>query len=194
MTFFLLSIDNNLIERKLFKEEGKEAMAVSEIKNVLIIRSASFQQLDNNFPKLIKTFPKHKFHMLTHEHGVKLAEKYEKIDQLFVYPYKKSFSIWRRVPALSREKFDIVIIPVSNLTGRGFLNVVLFSFAINASQRYLCNMVSELKTVKISFLIIKCLERIIISLFSILMILPLILPIFCFLLVRLIQIKGKRSS
>lgn len=90
------------------------------LKNALIIRSASFQQLDKNFPAIEEALPDHRFQMLTHEHGVKLAEKYKLLSKIYVYPYKQSFSFWRPVQEFKDQKFDCVIVPVSNLTGAGF--------------------------------------------------------------------------
>ncbi|WP_248929433.1 hypothetical protein [Paenibacillus hamazuiensis] len=138
------------------------------MKDLLIIRSASFQQLDKNLPLLMNAFPEHQFHMLTHEHGIQLARKYKVLERIITYPHKKSFSFWRQVPELKKEKFDSLIIPVSNLTGAGFLNVLLYSLTISAEQRYLCNLVGELKLISAGNIVGMGIKSIVFSFISVL--------------------------
>jgi len=116
----------------------------------LIVRSASFQQLDQNLPKIMEAFPQYHFNLLTHEHGVKLAEKYRDLNEIICYSFSESFSVFRREPKLNGVRYDAVIVPVSNLTGAGFLNVFFFSFSIKAKKRYICNMVSEVSPLRSS--------------------------------------------
>jgi hypothetical protein len=116
-------------------------------RQVLLIRSASFQQLDRNLPELEKAFPNHEFNMLTHEHGVESARRYGLLKHVYAYPYKESFDYCRKPVGLPEERFDSVIVPVSNLTGAGFMNVLLFSLRIPARKRYLCNMASEIREI-----------------------------------------------
>ncbi|MED1420456.1 hypothetical protein [Bacillus smithii] len=111
---------------------------------LLIIRSASMQQLDKNLKTIMQKFPDYEYHMLTHEHSVKLVEKYNFIKKIIVYPYKESFSIKRQVPELKKETYDVVIIPVTNITGAGFFNVFQFSLSLKAKKRVVCNLVSDL--------------------------------------------------
>lgn len=120
---------------------------VATMKELLIIRSVSFQQLDMNLKEILSTYPEYKVTLLTHEHGVKLAEKYKEIDEIVVYPYKNSFSYFRPVHELEGRLMDVVIIPVTNMTGAGFSNVLWFSLTIKARQRVICNLVSQLKGV-----------------------------------------------
>jgi hypothetical protein len=124
-------------------------------RRALIIRSVSFQQLDQNFLELIKTFPRYEWDLLTHEHGVKLAGKYQSVHRVISYSYTESFSIWRREKSLKGKYYDALIIPVANLTGAGFLNVFLFSLTIKAKKRYMCNLVSELHPVSFSTIAVK---------------------------------------
>jgi ADP-heptose:LPS heptosyltransferase len=139
---------------------------MSEEKRLLIIRSASFQQLDQNLPEILKAFPGYSIHMLTHAHGLEAASKYSSIDKIYTYPYKDSFSRKRKPPEeMKSRSFDVVIVPVSNRTGAGFLNVQLFSLTIKAKKRYLCNMISEFKEILPGFLIAKYVQN---KLFSIL--------------------------
>ncbi|MBB6281993.1 hypothetical protein [Geobacillus subterraneus] len=116
------------------------------MKKLLIVRSASMQQLDKNLKKIMQLFPndEYEYYILTHEHSVKLVEKYEMIKQIVVYPYSQSFSIKRRVSEIKDEWYDVVVIPVANLTGAGFFNVFQFSLSLKTKRRVVCNLVSEL--------------------------------------------------
>ncbi|MEF2243933.1 hypothetical protein [Paenibacillus sp. IITD108] len=116
-------------------------------KRALIIRSASFQQLDQNLPGIQQQMPGYIFDLLTHEHGVKLAEKYEGINKIIPYPYKQSFNKKLKAIGLPSESYDAVIYVVTNMTGVGFWNVLQFAFTIPANQYFQCNMHTELKTI-----------------------------------------------
>ncbi|KGR90096.1 hypothetical protein CD30_13620 [Ureibacillus massiliensis 4400831 = CIP 108448 = CCUG 49529] len=110
-------------------------------KRLLIIRSASMQQLDKNLPEIVKTFPEYQIDMLTHEHSVKLVEKYDVIKNVIVYPYNGSFDVNRKVDV---DTYDAVLVPVTNLSGSSFYNVLNFSLTIKAEKRFICNLVSEI--------------------------------------------------
>ena len=116
------------------------------MKNILIIRSVSFQQLDLNLPAIKEKYKDCSISLLTHEHGVKLAEKYSDIDNIYVYPYKEGFNIDNKVKELEKEHFEAVIVPVTNITGGGFYNVLKFSKSIDCKERVMCNVISELKS------------------------------------------------
>ena len=116
------------------------------MKNILIIRSVSFQQLDLNLPAIKEKYGECKISLLTHEHGVKLAEKYSDIDKIYVYPYKDGFNISNKVNELSNINFDIVVVPVTNINGGGFFNVLKFSKSINAKERVICNVISDISS------------------------------------------------
>lgn len=114
------------------------------MKELLIIRSVSFQQLDKNLVAIIEKYPDYKISLLTHEHGVFLAQKYKDINKIYVYPYTSGFQLGKKVADLKGKIFDTVIIPVTNLTGVGFFNVLLFSLSIRSKKRIVCNVISEL--------------------------------------------------
>ncbi|MED0670811.1 hypothetical protein P4S95_11435 [Aneurinibacillus aneurinilyticus] len=114
------------------------------MKTLLIIRSASMQQLDKNLVEIEKRFSDYEIHMLTHEHSIKLVEKYKSIKQIYVYPYKSGFSAGNKVDELRGKEFDAVLIPVTNITGAGFFNVLRFSFMLRAKQRFICNLISDI--------------------------------------------------
>jgi len=118
------------------------------MQDILIIRSASFQQLDKNLPEIIRRFPNCRVSLLTHEHGVEPAKKYKELDQIYVYPHKSSFHPGRRVPELNGKTFDLVIVLVANVSGAGFLNVLRFALTIRAGRYYICNLVSNIREVR----------------------------------------------
>lgn len=136
------------------------------MKELLIIRSVSFQQLDKNLVAIRERFPEHRISLLTHEHGVLLAQKYKAIERIYVYPYKESFAYRRKVKELADREFDTVIIPVTNLSGAGFLNVFLFSLSLKAKKRYVCNVVSEFREVSCARILLMGLRNNLFSLFS----------------------------
>lgn len=138
------------------------------MKELLIIRSVSFQQLDKNLIAIRERFPDHELSLLTHEHGFLLARKYKDIDLVYVYPYKESFSYRRKVRELQSKEFDTIIIPVTNLSGAGFLNVFLFSLSLKAKKRLVCNVVSEFREVTRTRILLMGLRDKLFSLFSLL--------------------------
>ncbi|NLM97164.1 MAG: glycosyltransferase family 9 protein [Halanaerobiaceae bacterium] len=156
------------------------------MKELLIIRSVSFQQLDKNIVAIKEEFKDYNINLLTHEHGVKLAEKYKWIKNIYTYPYKDSFKYRNKVNELKDKRFEIVIIPVTNITGAGFLNVLNYSLSIKARKRIICNVVSELKEVNIPQILFMNMKSILISVVSLIctfissLIIGLFLPIFLF--------------
>jgi hypothetical protein len=122
-------------------------------KVVLIIRSVSFQQLDKNLEAVSRRFPGHEFHLLTHPHGRERAGSYALIDRIFDYDSRRNFSFFH-VPCLIRRKkensvlpYEAVVVPVTNKTGVGFLNVMMMALRIPSRGVYVCNMTSEIWTV-----------------------------------------------
>ncbi len=136
------------------------------MKELLVIRSASFQQLDKNLVMIRERFPDHKLSLLTHEHGVLLAQKYKDIDQIYVYPYTESFAYRRKVRELQKKEFETVIIPVTNLSGAGFVNVFLFSLTLQAKKRFVCNVISELREISRTQILLMGLGNKLFSFFS----------------------------
>ena len=115
------------------------------MKELLIIRSVSFQQLDKNLPVIKERYPDCKISVLTHEHGALLARKYKDVETVYVYPFREGFSYKNK----AKDKFfDVVIIPVANITAAGFFNVLKFSLSIKTGQRMICNVVSEMREIK----------------------------------------------
>lgn len=117
------------------------------MKELLIIRSVSFQQLDMNLPAIRKAYPDCQVSLLTHEHGVKLAKKYKDIAQIYVYPYKGGFKKSNKVPDFADKEFEAVVVPVTNLSGVGFDNVLAYATTIKSREFVLCTVTSELKPI-----------------------------------------------
>lgn len=115
------------------------------MKRLLIIRSVSLQQLDSNIIEIKKKFPEYHISLLAHEHGAKLAEKYDDIDDIVVYPFNCSFSWHNQARFDDLEEFDDLVVPVGNISGAGFFNVMFFSLFIPTKRRWLCNLVSDIK-------------------------------------------------
>lgn len=122
------------------------------MKKLLIIRSVSFQQLDLNLPAIEKRYNDYDISILTHEHGVKLAEKYRNIKEIYVYPYKSGFKRGKKVKEFENIKFDVVIVPVTNMHGNGFFNVLKYALSINNDKIVICNVVSEFKEISKFFI------------------------------------------
>lgn len=122
------------------------------MKKLLIIRSVSFQQLDLNLTAIVKKYNDYEMNILTHEHGVKLAEKYSNIKKIYVYPYKSEFKKGKKVKEFENTKFDVVIVPVTNMSGAGFFNVLKYVLSINSDKIVMCNVASEFKDVSRCFI------------------------------------------
>ena len=201
------------------------------MKEVLIIRSVSFQQLDKNLPAVKDLFPGHKISILTHEHGALLARKYRDVETVYIYPFREGFRyrnkasergncktcrlhrergrparILRRflyageTPALPCQRFcnyleindknfDAVIIPVANITGAGFFNVLKYSLSINARQRMICNVVSEIREIKPAAIRLTGLKNGIISALSMVLTGVMAVPLVLFLPLRLFLLR-----
>lgn len=112
------------------------------MKSLLLIRSVSFQQLDNNLAHIRAAFPDHSIHLLTHEHGRRLAEKYTAIANIVIYPHCGAFTAGIEIPDLG--PYDAVLVPVTNLSGAGFINVFQFAASLPAERLYCCNLVGKI--------------------------------------------------
>lgn len=108
------------------------------MKELLIVRSVSFQQIDLVLPAIRERFPDHRLVLLTHPHGVPIARKSPEFGEVLVYPHKGSFRVWRGAPELAGRSFEAVVVPVTSAGGGGFFNVFAFSFRIPAERRWMC--------------------------------------------------------
>lgn len=162
------------------------------MKELLIIRSVSFQQIDLNLPEIKKKFPDYKISILTHEHGIELAKKYKDICHIYVYGYSGAFKKKNRVKALMNKKFDAVIIPVTNITGVGFLNVLKYGFTIKSKEYYMCNVISDIKIITRNKITGEYIKGAVNSIISGIMIIPLLVLGLPYLLIQIKRIEKKK--
>lgn len=116
-------------------------------KKILIIRSVSFQQLDKNLDRIKETFPEPDtiFYLLTHSHGIERAGKYRLLSEIIDYQSRKDFSFFHLPKRLKKEKFHAVVVPVTNKSGAGFLNVFAMALRIKAEKIYRCTPGSDIR-------------------------------------------------
>lgn len=118
------------------------------VKRVLIIRSVSFQQLDKSLVAVRQRFPGAELHLLTHSHGLEQAAGYKDIVRVIDYGSRKNFSSHHIPSSLAGGvSYDAIIVPVTNITGVGFLNVLGVAFRIDSKQVFICNLVSDFREV-----------------------------------------------
>jgi hypothetical protein len=118
------------------------------MKRLLIIRSVSFQQLDNNFVYIRKQFPDHEIHILTHEHGRDFCQKYPFVTGVIIYPETGNFDRNEKIPGFEKESYDDVIVPVANLSGVGFANVFAFALSLDAPRVHQCSLAGVIVEMK----------------------------------------------
>lgn len=129
---------------------------------VLIIRSASLQQLDQNLPAIREFFPDCQIDLLTHPHNLVHCRKYKDIGQILAYNTSGNYS-WRYCPAkVIRSDYKAVLVLVANVSGAGFLNVQLLATRLKAKEIYLCNLRSELIYVSRRKIFLKLLRNLVI--------------------------------
>ncbi|MCP5049377.1 MAG: hypothetical protein GY940_19560 [bacterium] len=129
-------------------------------KRVLIIRSVSFQQLDKNLNAIVKRFPadEFQFHLLTHSHGIERARTYSALSEIVDYESRKNFTpfhvprrlrknVKNQTDHQNKSSYEAIIVPVTNQTGTGFLNVLAMTLRIPARSIYICNMVSDIREI-----------------------------------------------
>lgn len=162
------------------------------MKELLIIRSASFQQLDLNLPEIKRKFPEHNISLLTHEHGVKLAEKYTGLYKVYTYDSRNSFSKHHKVKALEGKRFDAVIVLVTNITGASFSNVFSYAYSLKSEKWYMCNVVSEIKQISKLGMYVRQVRVIIENIIAGVIAVPLIVCGSCYLFVKLKLLEDKR--
>lgn len=118
-------------------------------KKLLVIRSVSFQQLDKNILRILERFPvsEYDYSLLTHTHGTNRARKYEMVTEILDYGSRGNFSFFHIPSALKGKRFDTVVVPVTNITGTGFLNVLSMTLRLKTGNVSICNLVSEFRPV-----------------------------------------------
>ena len=161
------------------------------MREILIIRSVSFQQLDKNLPVIKERYPDHKISVLTHEHGALLARKYKDVETVYIYPSREGFSYKNKVIEIKDKFFDAVVIPVANVSAAGFFNVLKFSLSIKAGQRIVCNVVSEMREIKPAAIRLTGMRNGIFTALSIALTCIAAIPLFLFLPLRLFLLQKR---
>lgn len=108
---------------------------------ILIIRSTSNQHLALVVRRLLEKHPLGNIDILTHSHSAKSIAEMKNIRDIFSYPPSPYFSPFL-IPSLS-PKYHMVVVPVSNLTGSGYENVLLLALRIKKEKIFLCNLSGE---------------------------------------------------
>ncbi len=117
-------------------------------KKILIIRSINMQQLDNLMETLYTEYPEDEFYLLTHPHAKERCKKYKRLTYIYDYESRKKFNFFHIPKILKKQKFDILIIPVTNISGAGFLNVFMMSLRIKSKTRFIYNLKSEKQKIR----------------------------------------------
>ena len=164
------------------------------MKEILIIRSVSFQQLDKNLPVIRERYPDHKISVLTHEHGALLARKYKDVETVYIYPFREGFRYGNKADGINDKIFDAVIIPVANVTAAGFFNVLKFSLSIKTGQRMICNVVSEMREIQPGSIRLAGMRSGMISALSAALTCIIAVPLVLFLPLRLFLLQKKRIA
>lgn len=168
-------------------------------KKVLIIRSVSFQQLDKNLEKIEEQFPvsggEWECHLLTHDHGTRRAASYKAITQIIAYGSRRNFTFFHLPLCLrkSRKNYEAIIVPVTNKTGAGFLNVLAMTLRIPSASIYICNLTSDIWKVSRKKIVFQVVKSALFSLLSVVLVLPLvilILPVLGFFFIK----KGQSGT
>lgn len=163
---------------------------------VLIIRSVSFQQLDQNLAAIVKEFPPESFqlHLLTHRHGMERAQTYDALSNIIDYEHRGNFTLFHLPSTLKKTGYDTVIVPVTNKTGLGFLNVLALAFRIRSMRIMVCNMVSELRQVSRASILLRGVKAVLFSLIAGLGTLVVGVVLSPYLLIRLVLAKKRKNT
>ena len=154
-------------------------------KKILVIRSVSFQQLDKNLAAIETQFPisegEYEIHLLTHAHGIPHAQSYTAVSHIIDYGSRGNFSFFHLPRCLKRSKstlptgYEAIVVPVTNMSGAGFLNVLLMSLRIPAASIYICNLVSEMWKVPRRQILFRAFKSLFYSLLAAASVLPLLI-------------------
>jgi len=127
--------------------------------NILIVRSAPIQQLDASLSKIKQKFDNPDISILSHEHAIKLLNKYECINKCITYPFKESFDVSRKAKFDDGESFDHAIVMVGNLSGCGFQNVLFFALTLPVRKIWICNLIGEITQISRAGIILKSIRN-----------------------------------
>jgi len=107
--------------------------------NILIIRSTSIQHLALAVHQAQSKYASAKIDCLTHPHSLDSVREMQGINAIHPYPSTRNFSPFT-APASCRGNYALVIVPVSNMTGAGFENVLLLALRFQKRRIVLCDL------------------------------------------------------
>ena len=109
---------------------------------ILIIRSTSNQHLALVVRRLKEEYPQGNMDILTHAHSVESIGELDGVRDILSYPPSQYFTPFL-LPVL-KKNYSLVVVPVSNLTGSGYENVLLLALRLKKEKILLCNPGGEL--------------------------------------------------
>ena len=92
---------------------------------------------------------------------------------------------------LSNKKFDVVVVPVTNINGGGFFNVLKFSKSIITKERVICNVISDISSFTMGYIYLLEIKNFFMKFIAILSTVIISPIIFIILLVKLKFIEKK---
>jgi len=107
-------------------------------KNILIIRSTSNQHLALVVRRLKEEYPQGNMDVLTHAHSAESIGELDGIRDILSYPPSQYFTPFL-LPA-PKKNYPVVVVPVANLTGSGYENVLLLALRLKKEKILLCNL------------------------------------------------------
>ncbi len=116
--------------------------------NVLVIRSASTQQLSYNLDAIKTKFMNCKLILLTHAHNFQGNKYFKEFNRISLFESREAFNKKDLPKELIKEKFQAVVILCSNLTGKGYGNILDMVSILNFEKLYFLNKLSEYIEIK----------------------------------------------
>lgn len=119
--------------------------------DTLIIRSTSTQNLEKQMPSISEHLANGTVDVLTHKEGYgSIQEKFPDAG-IVLYPFEEDFSpsrvLFGTLADQKIRKYKTVVVPMSNRSGDGYLNVLLFSLFLNPDRIVSCDKQGTLRTV-----------------------------------------------
>ncbi|MBI5187389.1 MAG: hypothetical protein HZA01_16910 [Nitrospinae bacterium] len=122
--------------------------------NILIIRSTSIQHLALVIRRVSSLYPGARIDVLAHPHSVESVKQMSGVNSIITYPSASDFSPFA-IGDFPRNSYPLVVVPVSNMSGAGYENVLLLALRFRKRQIVMCNKNGEV----ISLPLKKILER-----------------------------------
>jgi hypothetical protein len=119
--------------------------------DTLIIRSTSTQNLEKLAPSILAGLAPRGVDVLTHGEGTgSIREKFPDAG-IVPYPFAEDFSFRRiwfgEIPGLTPGRYKTVVVPMSNRSGAGYLNVFLLAWVLHPDRIVSCDKQGTLRTV-----------------------------------------------